>query len=171
SVPYTTLFRSIAGFQHLALGPDGDLKAAFYHDAGLLTLMREHAAPGVGPRLIDLMQHLQCLARQIAPDLAIGNFPLREAGQLALLIENLVRRGEVACEKLRKADGKAVEHFFERADRRARPVLLDHRDGAVGDARAFGKLALRQAMLLAQAAQARAEIEFHRCLPYDSDAC
>ena len=88
---------------------------------------------------------------------------IAEVGQLVAAEEDLRAGRQVECEELCERHRNAVEHFLQRADRRAHAVLLDQRDQAVGNPRAFGELALGEAVKSAHCAQVRADVEGQGC--------
>jgi len=86
---------------------------------------------------------------------------LADVGQLFARIEHLHVRGQIEREEFRERHRHAVEHFLQRAHRRADAILLDERDRAVRHARTLGELALRQTVHHAHSAQMGTDVDGH----------
>ena len=155
----------VAGAEHAALGADGDLDLAAQDDAALLGFVAQQGGAGVGAGGVALMQDLQGAVGEVAADLAEGEAAgAAVAGhfdQVGGLIEDASARRFLRREELGHLHRDAVEHLLQRADGRAGAVLLDQRDGGVGDAGALGQLALAEPVYLPQPAQPAADIDVH----------
>src|SRR5690606_8270291 len=142
-----------SGLQHTALISDGYLELARQHHAGLLGLMAKHHLSGIGAGRIAFHQHLQCLATQVAPDLAVADLATRDLDQFVGGKENLRTRGTLQGEELRQTEGESREHLLQQANRGAACIALDQGDHGIGDSRPLCQLTLRKTMQLAQGAK------------------
>jgi hypothetical protein len=105
------------------------------------------------------MQDLQRTARQIAPDLAEGDAPAGDLGQLIGREEDLRPRPQFHAEEIGQRDRQTIEDLLQRADRGAGPILLDQGDDGVGHARAPGECALGEPMHQAKGAKPGPDID------------
>src|ERR1700677_2196714 len=137
------------------------LDAALDDNPALLARVRQHLFAGVRIRRVALVQDRHAAFRQPAADQPELHRPGADIGKLGAREEDLDLAGEIQGEELRKRHGNTVEDLLQRGHRGTDPVLLDQRNEAVGDTRAFRQLALRQTVHLPDGFEVGTDVESH----------
>ena len=131
-------------------------------DAKCFALVRQHVRAGIRPRRIGFRKEGDGAARMGLSDQFHAHRTVGNIDQLAGLVDHLriAVLLEIWREKLHKRHRDAAQHLLQRADRRADAVLLDHGNGAVGDARTLGEFTLGQALEFADGLQSNANVQY-----------